>query len=147
MKTLTIISALSLALIITSVNAGFAKQNGKSGEPKQNATIWVKYQVTVNLVLITPLCNNYQVQVLDGNGRLVAPPQTFVPGKAIYNFDEHTSQTAGIRIARLVLIPFPGPEHYVCDQELFTAPDVHLLNFKNGEVYPFNLYPKPRQPK
>ena len=140
MKTLTIISALSLALIFTGVNAGFAKQNGKSGDTRPNLPVRVKYQVTINLEVSIHLCNNYQVQVMDANGRQVAPPQFFVPGTAIYYFDEQTRQTAGIRIARLVLIPWPG-DHFVCAQELFPSPAIRLLHFNDNQMVLFDLYP------
>ncbi len=145
MKTLTIISALSLALIFTGVNAGFAKQNGKSGDTRPTPNVRVKYLVTINLEVSIHLCNTYQVQVLDANGRAVAPPQVFISGTAIYNFDEQTRQTAGIRIARLV--PVTWGERFVCEQELFTSPVVRLLNFKDGQVFHFDLYPTPGKPK
>jgi hypothetical protein len=144
MKTTTIISALSLALIITSVNAGFAKPTNKNGNGP-NPTVNVKYQVTVNLDISIPLCNTYQIEILDANGRQVAPPQNFVAGTEVYIFEEQTRQTAGIRIARMVTVSWG--EHYVCDQEWFTPPDVHLLHFKNGQSYFFNLYPSSKQPK
>ena len=146
MKTLTIISAISLALIITGVNAGFAKQNDKSGNPRPTPTSVVKYQVAVNLEVVEQLCNSYQVEILDANGRLVAPPQLFAPETKFYNFEEQTRQTAGIRIARLVVVIY-GPEHYVCKQELYTTPDVRLIHFKNGQGYSFDLYPTPQKPK
>jgi len=145
MKTLTIISALSLALIITGTNAGYAKNGVKSVNSGPNPTINVKYQVTVNLEVSRTLCNTYQVEMLDANGRLVAPAQIYDPGTVNYIFEEQTRQTAGIRIARLV--PFWGGDHFVCEQELFTPPAVRLLNFKDGQAYFFNLYPTPGAPK
>ena len=145
MKTLTIISALSLALIFTGVNAGFAKQNGKSGDSRPTPTIRVKYLVKINLEVSPHLCNFYQVEVLDANRQPVAPPQFFDPGTAIYNFDEQTRQAAGIRIVRLVL--FTSGDRFVCEQELFTSPVVRLLNFKDGQVFHFDLYPTPEKPR
>jgi hypothetical protein len=145
MKTLTIISALSLALIITGVNAGFAKQNEKSGDPRLNPAKMVRYQVNINLEVIKTLCNTYQVEVLNANGNPVAPPQVFDPGTKSYIFEEQTRQAAGIRIARLVMYSFG--DHFVCAQELFTTPAVRLLNFKDGQFYFFDLYPSARPSK
>lgn len=145
MKTLTIISALSLALIITGTNAVFAMHNGKNGNAPSNPTARVRYQVSINFQISEHLCNMYQVQMLDASGRQVAPPQFFTQGSLIYNFEEQTRQAAGIRIARLVM--FTVGEHFVCDQELFTAPAIRLLQFKNGQAYYFDLYPTSQKPK
>jgi hypothetical protein len=142
MKNLTIITALSLALIITGINTSFAKQNAHSSG---NPTIRVKYQVTINLYVLKPLCNRYQVEMLDANGHPVAPAQGYDPGTAKYTFEEQTLQTTGIRIARLV--PVFGGDHFVCEQELYTVPSAKLLTFTEGQVYYFDLFPTPGAPK
>jgi hypothetical protein len=147
MKTTTIISALSFALIFTAANAGFAKPIGKPGNHGANPTVRVKYLVTVNIDISKPLCDNYLVEILDASGRQVAPAQMYVPGQEIYSFDEQTRQTAGIRIAHLKMIPRGGPEHFVCEQELFAQPAVRLINFADRKVYSFDLYAAFRQPK
>jgi hypothetical protein len=142
MKTLTIISALSLALIFTGINTSFAKEKGNA---KGNPTTRVKYQVTIHLDVINTLCNIYDVEMLDANGRLVAPAQIYVPGNLVYTFEEQTRQTVGVRIARLV--PNWSGDHYVCAQELYTPPAVKLINFKDGQAYFFDLYPSTAEPK
>jgi hypothetical protein len=142
MKKSTIISAIILALIITGINTGFAKNNGKSNV---NTAVKVKYQVTVNLDISRPLCNLYQVEVLDAAGRQVAPPQAFVEGTQAYIFEEQTRQTVGIRIARIVTVSWG--DHFVCDQEMFTTPAVRLINFTDRQVYLFNLSPSFKKPK
>ena len=142
MKTLSIISVLSLALIFSGINTSFAKGKGNANG---NPTVRVKYQVTIHLDVISTLCNTYQVEMLDANGRLVAPLQIYIPGNNKYIFEEQTRQTVGIRIARLV--PNWSGDHYVCEQELFTPPAVKLINFKDGQAYFFDLYPTTKQPK
>ena len=142
MKKLTIISVLSLALIFTGINPGFAKENGT---PNGNPPVRVKYQVTIHLDIISTLCNTYLVEMLDANGRLVAPVQIYIPGNNKYIFEEQTRQTVGVRIARLV--PNWSGDHYACEQELYTPPAVKLINFKDGQAYFFDLYPTTGKPE
>src|ERR1035438_2967151 len=137
MKTTTILSAISLALIFTGISTVFAKQNSKDGSGP-NQTMRVKYQVTVNLAVAKTLCNTYQVEILDANGRQVVPAQIYVEGTDVYTFEEQTRQSAGIRIARLAMVTYG--DRYVCEVELYTTPAVRLLTFTDGQVYPFALY-------
>ena len=147
MKTMTIISALSLALFFTGLNAGFSKPNGKNGDAGPNNAIHVKYQVTVNMEVVKNLCNNYQVELVDANGRQVAPAQTYVPGIAKYNFVEQTRQTAGIRIAKMIVVYREEGDHFICEQELFTPPVARLINFTDSQLFTFDLYPSSGNPK
>lgn len=144
MKTTKLLPALSLALIFFAAT-GFAKEpnSSKTTGPSVN----VRYVVTVNLGLDKPICNTYQVELVDANGRAVAPAQYFVPGNSAYTFYEQTRQAVGIRKARLVLAP--NLDRYACQQELYTPPDVKVITFKDRETYSFILNPntKPAQGK
>ena len=136
MKTTKIISALSLALILFGATtfAGNVDKTKAAG-----SAVTVRYAVTVNLATDKPICNIYQVEMLDASGRLVAPAQYYVQGKESYTFYEQTRQSSGVRIARLVLAP--NLDRFACEQELFTAPDAKLISFTNSETYLFNLAP------
>jgi hypothetical protein len=147
MKTMTIISALSLALFFTGVNAGFSKPTNKDGNAGPNNAINVKYQVTVNIQVIKNLCNTYEVEIVDANGRLVAPAQTYVPGIEKYNFVEQTRQTAGIRIAKMIVVYRGEGDHFICEQELSTPPVARLINFTDSQLFTFDLYPTTGNPK
>ena len=139
MKTLKITSALIITLILLSVNAGFAKNNNDRN-PNTNPKVQVNYEVVVHFGLEKSLCNTYQIEILDAKGAQVAPAQIYVPEKTMYKFDEQTNQLKGVRIARLVMVPF-GP-HYICENELFSTPDVKVIEFQDGTTYRFDLYPR-----
>jgi hypothetical protein len=140
---MTIISALSLAMIFTGINTGFAKNDPRA---IATPTSRVLYTVHVNIEVIKSLCNNYNVEITDANGNLVAPVQQYIPGNSVYNFAETIRQASGIRVARLVVVTY-GPMHFVCDQELFAAPDVKLVQFHDRLAVNFNLFPKPEKAK
>jgi hypothetical protein len=142
MKTLKLISVLSLALILFGTT-GYAKKpaNQRAAGP----AVSVRYEVNVHFNAEKPLCNTYQVELLDAGGRAVAPAQYFIPGKESYTFYEQTRQSSGIRIARLVMAP--NIDRLACEQELFTAPDVKLINFIDRETYTFNLMPNSKPEK
>jgi hypothetical protein len=138
MKTTKMISALSLALILfAAISASSAPIDKKNGQPAANPA--VNHHVNVLVRIDKPLCNYYQVEILDGNGRLVAPPKAFVPGVTAYDFYER-GPASGIRIAALVLSP--AHSHFVCDTELFTAPVVISGPFESGRTYRYDLFPK-----
>jgi hypothetical protein len=142
MKTTKIITAISLALILFGATA-FAK--APDHKKAAGTTVSVRYQVNIHFNSDKLICNTYQVELLDANGRAVAPAQYFVPGKEIYTFYEQTRQTVGLRVARLVLAP--NLDRFACQQELFTAPDVKLINFVDKETYIFNLVPNAKPSK
>ncbi len=140
MKTLKIYSALIFTMIFVSVNAGFAKTSDDRNKPNANPTVQVMYQVVVHFSIDRPFCNVYQVEIIDATGKQVAPAQIFHKGISTYKFPEQTRQLKGIRIARLVEVPF-GP-HAICPSGLSAAPDVKVIEFKDGNTYQFDLYPK-----
>jgi hypothetical protein len=142
MKKVKLFSVLSLALILFSAT-GYAKQPAQ--KKASGTAVSVRHIVNVNLNTDKPICNTYQVELLDASGRAVAPAQYFVPGKKSYTFYEQTRQAAGLRIARLVLAP--NIDRFACQLELFTAPDVKLINFVDRETYNFNLNPNAKPSK
>ena len=116
---------------------------GLSADAK--GTISVRYEISINMEADKPLCNRYQVELLDATGHQVLPAQIYVPGTKIYNFYEQTRLSKGVRIARLVVIPFD--QHYICETELFTVPVSKLIQFVDGETYSYALYPETKPNK
>ena len=127
----------------TGLKAGLPNPAVK-GEPG-SLTGQAIYKVTVTLPTDKSICNIYWVEMVDANGRFVAPPQTYIPGTSTYTFYEKFNQRSGIRAARLVLSP--NADHFACPTELFTQPDVQVIQFNDRETYSFNLYPQAHAPK
>jgi hypothetical protein len=141
MKTTKLFSVLSLAIIFVGINAAYSKDN-----PKGLHTASASYDVYVHLVGVNSLCNDYQVQVTDEKGRLVAPVQRFEPGVARYNFHEQGLMRGKLRIANLIRVTYPN--HFVCvNDDLYTVPAVKEGPFLVGHTYSFDLYPVMVVPK
>lgn len=106
----------------------------------------VKYKVTVRMTINKPLCDAYQVVLLNGAGVMVAPPQPFIPGTTVYYFKEVIRQKSGVRTAHIGLAGEPDGS---CANKLYTSPDSQFIQFVNGGVYYFDLYPSftPPAPK
>jgi hypothetical protein len=138
MKTTKLFSVLSLALMVIGINAAFTK-NAMTDDPKGFHTASVSYDVYVHLVADNNLCNVYLVQVTDEKGRLVAPLQRFEPGVTKYNFHEQGMMRGKMRIATLIAATYP--HHYVCVNDLYTAPAAKEGPFLYGHTYSFDLYP------
>ena len=139
MKTTKIFTVLSLAVLFAISSTGFA--NGIDTRNTQgNAMPAVTYQVSIHLTGLTKdVCNPYIIQIMDENGRVVAPAQVFHPTVSKYVFREKAPVLGKTRIA--VLIPVSYPQHYVCPIELYTAPDAKNGPFLGGHSYSFDLYP------
>lgn len=116
-----------------------SKPGENNNESLPDQTFNVRYEVNVNFAAVKDLCNVYQVEILDGTGQQVVPAIIYVPGTSVYNFYEQTRQESGIRIARLVQVPWG--KHFACETELYTKPDVKVLNFHDAGTYSFELYP------
>ena len=141
MKTLKTIPALISLMIFFFLNSGFTSRSNFQNEPFTSArTVQVFYKVVVHLDGEPALCNDYQVELLDATGKLVAAPAIYHPGNSTYKFSEQANQPKGIRMARLSLVPY-GP-HAICPNGLSGTPDVKVIEFKDGEVYQFDLYPR-----
>jgi hypothetical protein len=129
---------------VAVINTGL-DNNVEDASVKSTKAVTVRYEIAVHLVTDKPLCNRYQVEVVDGTGKAVAQPVAFDPTKSSYSFYEQTRQSSGIRIARIVLVNWP--EHFVCETELFTPPSGRVVNFHEGASYLFDLYPSAQPSK
>lgn len=139
MEATKITTVLTLALIFASVTTIFAK-----GFEARNSQIGmipgITYHVNIHLPSFSKdICNTYLVQILDENGRTVAPAQVFIEGVSKYVFHETSTSMGKSRMA--VLVPVEYPQHYVCTNDLFTIPDVEMGPFEKGQTYTFDLYP------
>jgi len=137
MKTIKLYSALSLALIFL-VTAAYAKK-GPDRTPDSKIKSQIRYEVNIHDLKAANLCNTYQVQVTDANGRHVAPPVTFVPGISKYTFFEEGPAYGRLRVATLVLSPYS--DRYVCQTTFTLRPAVLWAPFLGGSTYTFDLYP------
>jgi len=139
MKTTKFFSVLSLALIFLGINTSSAK-NLLTDNPKGPHAASVTYDVYVHLVGDNNICNVYLVQVTDETGHLVAPVKRYVPGVTKYTFNEPGLVRARVRIAKMVRAEYPN--HYVCVNDLITAPATKQGPFLMGHTYTFDLYPQ-----
>ncbi len=138
MKTTKFFSALSFAMIFSAATfaatiGGVTKNDPISINPVVN------HHVNVNLTIDKRICNWYLVEILDGQGRLVAPAKNYVPGVSAYDFYER-GPASGVRIAVLVLAPMNS--HFICETELFTAPAMISGKFLPGQTYRYELNPQ-----
>jgi hypothetical protein len=130
MKATKIFQVLSLALIIAAV---------LDANSSQAAVATIRHEVTIHLTFSVNTCNTYYVRITDENGRLVAPPQIYVPGVNKYVFNELVSLPGRARIASLVLPSNVDP--YVCPNNLTTKSDRKFGPFLFGKTYTYDLYP------
>ena len=141
MKTLATFSALILTITLLSLNSGFAANNNDRNDQQTTATaVQVMHKVVIHLSAEVPFCNTYQVEIVDAAGNLVAPPVIYHRGITTYKFFEQTHQTKALRIARLTLVP-NGP-NAIGPNILLTTPDVNIIEFRDGETYQFDLFPR-----
>ncbi|MEI7897485.1 MAG: hypothetical protein WCJ26_10655 [bacterium] len=138
MKTTKIFSVLSLALIFcATLSVSSAPIGNKDGKIAVNQM--VRHQVNIIALNDRKLCNFYLVEILDGNGRLVAPAKSYNPGVSTYDFYER-GPAEGFRVAVLVLGPVYS--HFQCETELFTSPAMVPGPFVAGQTYRYDLYPQ-----
>ena len=143
MKTAKFFSILSFTLLFNAVNA-FSATDKLAEKDQMTTKMNIRYEVNVYLFTRIDLCNTYWVQIMDENGRLVAPPQIFVPGLNQYTFysmnkEEAYRERGTKRIAMLVLSPLL--RNLECENNLFTRPDVKTGLFGLGQTYSFDLFP------
>jgi hypothetical protein len=152
MKTTKNYLALIIALILSTVNGIYASNpQGKNTQASVNPVI--RYQVNIYVPASEkPLCNLYQVEILNGNGYQVVPAKIFTPGVSVYEFFER-GPVNGWRIARLVLAPIGkdgeqgSGRRYQCEIEYYTKPVVLQGPFANGQTYRFDLFPQVQKSK
>ena len=136
MKTLKISAVLSMIILFAGFTSAYSASRPDNRGVKPTSV--VRYQVNVHVPADLDLCNAYLVVLVDGHGNPVAASQGYIPGKTNYTFTE-TSSTAGVRGARLI----QNSEilHYICANELSSAPVFHMGPFMTGETYSFDLFP------
>jgi hypothetical protein len=136
MKTLKITAVLSMIFLFAGFVSAYSA-NRVDNKGTKPASV-VRYQVTIHIPADIDLCSAYQVLLVDGHGIPVAPPQGFIPGNNTYVFTESAS-TAGARGVRMI----QNSEllHYICANELNTAPVFHTGPFMTGQTYSFELFP------
>jgi hypothetical protein len=138
MKTTKIFSVLSLVLIFTAFSSAFSFNTGKKEVVPANPV--VRHQVNIQLESSDlDLCNTYLVEILDGNGRLVATPKRYIPSESKYIFYER-GPANGVRVAVLVLAPTHS--QFQCERELFTEPVLVFGPFEAGSSYRYDLFPE-----
>ena len=141
MKSTKILSVVGLALMFMWASAGFS---GNIDGPKAKAPgiTGIIYKVIIHPEFAANPGGTYLIQVVDGSGHLVVPPQVWVPGINIYTFNEKLT-TGGNNLSRraAMMISVKGPV-LPNSSPFFTVPDVKVGPFWGGIVYIFNLYPK-----
>lgn len=143
MKTLKLSSLCLSIMLLSGVYTVYAGQpvNRNNSNPFPPV---IRHQVNVYPVRELTSYQTYIVQVVDENGTLVAPSQTYIPGLNAYTFYERGPRT-GTRIARLAMIP--QSKGLSCIPYIYCAPDIKSGTFLNGRTYTYNLYPKMRLPE
>ncbi len=143
MKTTKIFSVLSLALIFNAaLSVSAATIDNKALKVGVNPVI--RHHVNVMVTNEKKICNFYLVEILDGNGRLVAPAKPYDPNVSNYDFYER-GPGSGVRIAVLILAPVHS--HFQCETELFTTPVMVKGPFNVGETYRYDLFPQSKPPR
>ncbi len=142
MKTLIIVTVLSLALIIIGVNAVYSKSNNP--QSKSQVPGRIQYQVNIHPAsnLGLPLPKLYVIMT-DEIGRMVAPAQMFSLGTGVYYFTDirRLNSIISATVARLVLPSEGGWQLF----KLYPYPDSKPGPFVEGKIYQFNLYPIPSE--
>jgi hypothetical protein len=138
MKTLKIISVLSLVLIIASASAANSKKESVDNSKQVNRAI-IRYEVYINIEKIENFCNSYLVKISDENGNPVASPQVYIPGVNKYVFTETSPVKAKVRVASFEI--FQNIDVLGCPINIIAKPDIKTGPFHPFETYYFNLYP------
>jgi hypothetical protein len=138
MKTLKIISVLSLVLIIAGVSSAKSKNTPFDNSKQVNRSI-IRYEVYINIEKIENFCNSYLVQISDENGNPVASPQVYIPGVNKYVFTETSPVKAKVRVASFEI--FQNIDVLGCPINIIAKPDIKTGPFHPFETYYFNLYP------
>jgi hypothetical protein len=140
MKTAKFFPVLIAAMIFSGLTATHAKESPNSSPSRFSKPV-IRYEVTVHLPSGFSICQYslYLVRITDEKGRLVAPPQVFIPSQSKYVFTESVSVPGGIRVASLFIPPYVDPSG--CPLTLTAEPDIKQGPFDPGRSYSFNLYP------
>ena len=138
MKTLKIISVLTLLLIIAGGSSAKSKNTPFDNNKQVNRAI-IRYEVYINIEKIENFCSSYLVQISDENGNPVASPQVYIPGVNKYVFTETSPVKAKLRVASFEILQNSGVMG--CPINIISKPDIKTGPFHPFETYYFNLYP------
>jgi hypothetical protein len=145
MKTQNFFSVLSLALIFATANTVYPAIPEKPANREDKANVIV-FKVNVHHTSDLAICGTYQVRLLNADGSLLAPPQTFIPGVTTYVFtkvlwpDRIRPMYIWKTKITAVLINVSANED-VCPVELITREDSKLVFFTPGQTILFDLFP------
>jgi len=137
MKTLKITTVFFMIALFAGFTSAYSanRDNGQVNRPGDV----VRYQVNVHTTTDLDFCNAYLVVLIDGHGNTVAPSQGYNPRILTYTFTESNS-TPGVRGARIIINP--EIQHFVCVNDLSSAPVFKMGPFMTGQSYTFDLYPE-----
>ena len=137
MKTTKTIAALSLMILFTVVTAFGANAGGAKITP---AKAMVRHLVIIPSFNEQPLSVVYAVELRNENGKLVAPPQAFVPGKSEYLFQERAFEGEAVRTASIRQMTNTDP--WQSELQLQVEPVTIKGTFEAGKTYRYFLQPK-----
>jgi hypothetical protein len=138
MKTARLLSAITFAVLIFGASVIYAGNPGTLNGNRMGGTL-IRHQVNIYFTREISWCNTYFIQLTNKDGESISTSQRFIPGVNTYTFYE-AGPVTGVRMAKLVISPRMG--HYICLPEIWTAPDIKIGTFENGETYIYNLYPQ-----
>ena len=140
MKKLLFITLIVAAMGSVFNTSGYSQASGGGGfitnglsTPKNLITYEVNVYPSLDFLKLNA---TFYVVMTDREGRNVASPQVFKPGKKTYTFKEMGNVT-GERGANLI------PENQ--NTEYYLVPDFRSDNYLGGKTYVFNLYPSIKQ--
>jgi hypothetical protein len=140
MKTSYKISALSFMLLFAVVTA-FASNPVTLNKNLPKSVI--AHQVNFPNMPDNSFCGDYVVELRNQAGQLVAPAKSLVPGQSRYVFLEKSDLTVneGTRTASLRNVSGNSP--ITCNLVFTAQPATIKTVFQPGNVYNYDLYPKP----
>jgi hypothetical protein len=155
MKTIKIISTLSLLLIFASVYAGYSGNNDNSYSV-MGKTITITYKVNIHFPSGLNNSNIYLVQVVDQSGHPVAQPQVFVSGINVYTFTEKVkvppiivndwnyfqeNELPADLLRRTAMLVLSQSQEKSGTVNLYTRADTKLIYLPGSSIFNFNLFP------
>jgi hypothetical protein len=155
MKTIKIISTLSILFLFVTVYADFTGNNDNSYSA-MGKTITITYKVNIHFPSGLNSSNIYLVQVVDQTGRPVAQPQFFMRGINVYTFTEKVkippvistdlnyfqeNELPADLLRRTALLVLSQSQEKSVMVNLYTRADTKLIYLPGSSIFTFNLYP------
>jgi hypothetical protein len=132
MKTMKVLSAISLALVLT---AGAIFANPTVDPVSNDRQKLITYEVKVNFApnFAGAPCH-FKIGITDKTGRLVVAAQLYHPGTTTYTFKEAANLVNGTRVA--VMVPYPANQ-----SGWMIPPSAKSGYFFGGSTYHYSLTP------